>query len=131
SGAAADPWSTLIPGSYTAGMAGYIVGTYLDAAISGIGGATGSGAVEDTLTFYYDVAETQPIDGAEVWITNDVAGVDGGSVIAGTLVTDSSGIVTFALDTGTYWVHLQKGGYNFTTTYPRQLTVAAGGFSWA
>lgn len=31
---AGDPWATLLPGSYTAGQAGHIIGTYLDAAIT-------------------------------------------------------------------------------------------------
>jgi hypothetical protein len=37
---AGDPWSTAIPGAYSAGTAGYIVGTNLDAAVSAAGGAT-------------------------------------------------------------------------------------------
>lgn len=39
-GSAGDPWSTSIPGAYGAGSAGYIIGTYLDEAISGIPTAT-------------------------------------------------------------------------------------------
>lgn len=39
-GSAGDPWSTSIPGAYGAGSAGYIIGTYLDGAISGIPTAT-------------------------------------------------------------------------------------------
>jgi hypothetical protein len=35
SGGAGDPWITALPGAYSAGQAGYIVGTYIDAAISG------------------------------------------------------------------------------------------------
>lgn len=38
--AAGDPWQTLLPGGYTAGMAGYIVGNYLDTAVSGVPAAT-------------------------------------------------------------------------------------------
>lgn len=37
-GGSGDPWVTPLPGAYTAGQAGYIVGTFLDAAISGISG---------------------------------------------------------------------------------------------
>jgi hypothetical protein len=33
-GGAGDPWITVLPGSYSAGQAGYILGTYLDAAMS-------------------------------------------------------------------------------------------------
>lgn len=33
-GSAGDPWSTSLPGSYTAGTAGYLIGTNLDAKVS-------------------------------------------------------------------------------------------------
>lgn len=33
-GSAGDPWTTSLPGAYAAGSAGYLVGTYLDAAMS-------------------------------------------------------------------------------------------------
>lgn len=39
-GASGDPWITALPGSYTAGQAGYIVGTNLDAAVSSVGGGS-------------------------------------------------------------------------------------------
>lgn len=39
-GSAGDPWNTALPGAYSSGKAGYILGTYLDAAISGIPTAT-------------------------------------------------------------------------------------------
>lgn len=35
-GAAGDPWITALPGSYTAGQAGYILGTNLDAQVSAV-----------------------------------------------------------------------------------------------
>ena len=37
-GGAGDPWITAIPGAYSAGQAGYIVGTNLDAQVSAAGG---------------------------------------------------------------------------------------------
>lgn len=40
-GASGDPWITALPGSYTAGQAGYIVGTNLDAAVSSISAGSG------------------------------------------------------------------------------------------
>lgn len=91
---------------------------------------TGAGAVTDTVTIYED-DEATVIDGAEVWVTNDVSGVDGTVPVAGVAVTDANGVVTFNLDVGDYWVHVQKGGWVFTTTYPRKLTVSTGGFAWA
>lgn len=39
-GAAGDPWITALPGSYSVGQAGYIVGTCLDAAVSDVPTAT-------------------------------------------------------------------------------------------
>ena len=35
----------------------------------------------------------------------------GTNVIAGTLVTNSSGVVTVMLDAGTYYVWMQRDGY--------------------
>lgn len=42
-GAAGDPWTTALPGAYGAGSAGYLVGTYLDAAVSAAGGLDAAG----------------------------------------------------------------------------------------
>lgn len=39
-GGSGDPWSTSLPGAYGAGTAGYLVGTYLDAAVSTRGTST-------------------------------------------------------------------------------------------
>lgn len=79
------------------------------------GGAAGSGAIEHTITVDDGV---HPLDGAEVWISTDEAGAN---VVAGTLSTDALGQVTFLLDAGTYWKHVQLAGYNFTAT---EFTVA-------
>lgn len=65
-GAAADPWNTALPGAYTAGKAGYIIGTYLDttlSSVSAIGNPVAStvstGAVSETdLTVYQYAAFT-------------------------------------------------------------------------
>lgn len=46
-GAAGDPWITALPGSYTAGQAGYIVGTSLDAAISSRASQTSLNTLDD------------------------------------------------------------------------------------
>lgn len=40
--AAGDPWSIALPGAYAAGTAGYIIGTNLDAAVSGVSGGSGN-----------------------------------------------------------------------------------------
>lgn len=72
-------------------------------------GAAGSGAVSFPVTINDE--DGDPIDGVEVWITTDSAGTN---VVAGTLSTDASGLATFMLDAGTYYLWRQKSGYNFT-----------------
>ena len=89
----------------------------------------GAGAVTDTVTVYADDGST-PLDGAEVSATNDVAGVDGG-VARARQYSDTNGEVTFKLDEGDYWIHVQQGGYMFTTTYPKKMTVSSTSFDWS
>lgn len=89
----------------------------------------GGGATSDTITV--NDAEGSPLDGVDVWITSDNAGVDSGTKVAGSKYTDSNGEVTFQLDDGTYWLHCQLAGQDFTTTYPKKMTVAGGAFAWA
>jgi len=68
----------------------------------------GLGAIANVITVTVsDVA----VQGVDVWVTSDAAGT---TVVAGTLVTDVNGQVTFYLDAGTYYVWQQKDGYNFT-----------------
>ena len=99
-------WDEAQSGHTTAGT----FGRYLDAAISGVGGATGSGA--DTVTLTLNDGAGTPIADADVWITTDSAGAN---VVAGTKQTSSSGEVTFQLDAGaTYYRWAQKDGINFT-----------------
>lgn len=104
-GGGGDPWTTSLPGTYTAGQAGYILGHNLDAQISGIGGATGPGA--DTVTITIKVASVA-VANAQVWISSDSGG---SNVIAGTKLTNSQGEVVFLLDAGTtYYLWMQKDG---------------------
>ncbi len=77
----------------------------------------GSGALSCTWTQKDD--GDQPMDNVQVWITTDEAGTN---VVAGTLITDASGEVTFMLDAGTYYVWRERGGYNFTN--PQTWTVS-------
>lgn len=52
-----------------------------------------------------------PVADADVWVTTDP---DGLNVVAGTLQTDSLGNVVFNLDDNvTYYIWIQKDGYNF------------------
>jgi len=94
-------------------------GEYLDAKISGVGSQTGSGALDVTITC--KDAGGAPLDGAAVWVSTDAGGTN---VVAGTKYTDAMGEVAFKLDAGTYWIHRQLSGYEFTPN-PKQETVAA------
>jgi len=93
-------------------------GKYLDAAISGVGGAIGAGALSCTWTQKKDDNVT-PMDNVQVWVTTDEEGLN---VIAGTLITNASGQVTFMLDAGTYYVWREKAGENFTN--PQEWSVS-------
>lgn len=86
-------------------------------AISAVGGLSGAGAEEHEMTIDDG---SNPIDGAEVWVSTDLAGTN---VVAGTLTTDASGNVTFMLDAGSYYAWVQKAGYNFSN--PTSFTVTA------
>lgn len=48
-GAAGDPWITALPGSYTSGQAGYIIGTNLNATVSSRASQTSVDTVDDLL----------------------------------------------------------------------------------
>lgn len=94
-------WDEAIAGHLTAGSTGL--------ALNGAGGAAGSGAI----TYTYTVTNSDdglPIAGVAVWVTTDSAGTN---VVAGTLVTDSFGVVTFYLDAGTYYLWRQLAGWTF------------------
>ena len=116
-GSAADiadaVWDELQSGHTSAGS----FGKYLDAAISGVGGVVGSGALSCTWT-QKDEGGTA-MDNVQVWISTDEAG---NNVVAGTLITNASGEVTFMLDAGTYYVFRERAGYNFTN--PQEWAVS-------
>ena len=76
--------------------------------IDTIGGEVGPGALSCTWTQKDD--EENPMDNVQIWISTDEAG---NNVIAGTLITDANGEVTFMLDEGTYYVWRERAGYNF------------------
>jgi hypothetical protein len=99
-GTAADPWSTSIPGSYTAGTAGYIMGNTL----------VGPGAGEATLTV--KTTGGTAIDNVKVWLTTDEAGT---ARYSGPLYTASDGTVDFMVDEDvTYYVWRERAGYTFS-----------------
>lgn len=109
-GAASDPWTTTLPGSYSSGQAGWIVGQRLDAKVSAItGNSPGAGAVEFTYTLTTDPGG-DPIADADIWATTDAPGTN----VVASGRTNASGIITFYLDAGTVYIWRQKSGYNFT-----------------
>jgi hypothetical protein len=109
-GSAADPWDTALPGAYTSGKAGWILGTRLDAQVSSISGnSPGAGANEWTYTLT-ETGSGDPIADADVWVTTDAPGTN----VVASGRTDQTGEITFYLDSGTVYVWRQKSGYNFT-----------------
>jgi hypothetical protein len=94
---------------------------------------TGSGAVQQNLAYMIGnpqegfgatahtinvVVDGNPVDGAEVWLTTDIAGAQ---PHAGPLTTNAQGNVTFYLDSGTYYVWIQHGSHTFTN--PTTITI--------
>ena len=80
-------------------------------------GSPQAGALEYTYTLYEDEDnETDPIEGADVWISTDEAG----SIVIWRGVTDANGVLRETagdslpwLDAGTYYFWRQKSGYTF------------------
>ena len=75
----------------------------LAVATIGLGACTWAYTLTDSVTML-------PIEGAEVWVTTDLAGTH--MVAHG--YTNASGIVTFFLDAGTNYFWRQHGSYTFT-----------------
>lgn len=117
-GSATDPWTTTLPGAYSSGTAGWIVGNRLDAKVSSVSGnSPGAGATEFVYTLTTDPGG-DPIADADIWVTSDAAG----TTVLASGRTDQYGIITFYLDPGTVYIWRQKSGYNFTN--PDTETVA-------
>jgi hypothetical protein len=73
-------------------------------------GGSGAGAGADAVTLNFKDGDSNPIADAQVWVTSDS---DGSTIVAGYLLTDSAGDVTFMLDDGVaYYAWLQKDGVN-------------------
>jgi len=93
-------WDEAIAGHAGAGSTGEAL------AAASSGSAAGPGAI----AWVVEVDDgTDPIEGAHVWVSTDEAG---DNVVAGSLITDSFGLVTFMLDAGTYYVRVRKDGFN-------------------
>jgi len=92
-------------------------GGRLDLILDAITAEAGAGAVTWITTITDD--DSNPLTSADVWATSDSAGNN----ILASGETNSSGQVTFYLDTGTVYIWVQKDGYNFTN--PTTVTVTA------
>ena len=79
--------------------------------IKGPGGISYPVTVSDT--------SNNPIQGAQVWLTSDP---EGDNVVAGTLLTDSSGTAIFEVPTGTYFLWRMHSRY--TIPNPKTVTVS-------
>ncbi len=73
---------------------------------------SGSGAHSKVVTVTDAVSD--PIAGAEVWVSTDSAG---DNIIAGVLTTNTSGQVTFYADAGTYYAWIDAPNYNESNPY--------------
>jgi len=90
-----------------------------DIASLGTGGLiVGPGALE-TIVTVNDIGSGDPVSGVECWVSTDS---DGDNVIAGTLVTDSFGVVTFFLDEGNYYLWRKSDVEEF----PNPVVLAGG-----
>ena len=79
--------------------------------IKGPGGISYPVTVSDT--------SNNPIQGAQVWLTSDP---EGDNVVAGTLLTDSSGTAIFEVPAGTYFLWRMHSRY--TIPNPKTVTVS-------
>jgi len=83
----------------------------LEKGLAGGGSGGGSGANTINYRVYTDEDNnTGPIGEVKVWVTSDLVGNT--TVASG--YTDDFGLVTFYLDSGTYYFWRKKGGYTFT-----------------
>lgn len=82
--------------------------------------ATG-GAFE--INYTVEDSDGTGLEGVHVSVTSSSAGPSSSVVAHG--ITDEDGLVTFSLDTGTYYLWRSKSGYDFDD--PKTLTVTAGG----
>jgi hypothetical protein len=97
-------WDVLESAVATAGSMGLKVKTNLDVKVS-TRMTGGAGALQRTIGV---TVGGNPLEGASVWVATDAAGAN---VVAGPLTTNSQGVVTVLLDAGTFYVWVQKDGY--------------------
>jgi len=86
--------------------------------------AAGGGGSETWVFTLTEAGSGEPVADANVWVTADEAG-EGAVIISG--YTSTLGVVTFYLDTGTYYYWIEKSGWNFEN--PFETVIAATGSS--
>ena len=94
-------------------------GSYLDAKVSSVSGASGSGADECTITIAEDGVG---VPGATVWITTDAAG---NTVVAEGKRTNDSGQVTLFLDDGSAYYLWAQCPAGFKDIHGQPFTAVA------
>jgi hypothetical protein len=124
-GSAGDPWITTLPGSYTAGQAGFILGTNLDATVSSRSDFDAStdgvdlNADQSTVTIGAVSGAVGSVTGAVGSVTGDVGGDVTGSV--GSLAAQAKTDVSTAVGGG----QLGAAYSNLTRDNALQVTLAA------
>jgi hypothetical protein len=96
-------WDEAVADHQTAGSTGKVLSTRVTG---------GAGGLQRTIGV---TVGGNPLEGASIWVATDSAGTN---VVAGPLVTSSQGSVTVLLDTGSYYVWVQKDGYNAILAQP-------------
>jgi hypothetical protein len=111
--------SSIISGTHTGGNAGMANSPSVSFfALAQDSNVPAAGAGSKVVTFTAQDYQSNPIGNAEVWVSTDTTG---SNVVAGTLLTDSFGKVTFLLDPGAYYVWREHSNYSFTN--PLSITV--------
>jgi hypothetical protein len=114
-GLAVAVWDVLESAVAVAGSMGLKVKTNLDVKVS-TRVTGGAGALQRTIGV---TVGGNPLEGASVWVATDAGGTN---VVAGPLTTNSQGVVTVLLDAGTFYVWVQKDGYQ--AIVGQQVTVS-------
>lgn len=94
-GSAGDPWSTALPGAYSAGSAGYIVGTNLNATVSSRSTYAG-GDTSGTTTLLSRLTSTRAtnldnLDASVAAVKSDTAAILDDTGTSGVVVADKTG----------------------------------------
>jgi hypothetical protein len=124
-GAAADPWSTTLPGAYGEGSAGYIIGTNLDTTVSSRG--TSTLTTSDNIGINWaDVSNPTTavnLSGTNIKTDQVVASVSGavGSVTGGVTVTTNNDKTGYTVSTVS-----DKTGYSLAADQAVNVTKFGG-----